>query len=139
MWSQVRTADKTGAVSLFGNHYELDAALAQSKVELIFDPFDLCDIEVRYQGRPMGRAIPRRIRRHTHPAARPEAAPAPAPSGIDYLGLVAARVAAEQARRIAYADIGPPDVGADHGDRDGPHDNNDDDNDDDDNNKEIWR
>jgi putative transposase len=131
LWSQVRTADKTGAVSLFGNHYELDAALAQSKVELVFDPFDLCDIEVRYQGRPMGKAIPRRIRRHTHPAARPEAAPAPAPSGIDYLALVAVRVAAEQARRIAYADIGP-EVRADVGD--GPHANNDNDNN---KNKEI--
>ncbi len=105
LWSAARTVDKTAAVSLFGNHYELDAALAGAKVELVFDPFDLTDIEVRYQGRPMGKAIPRRIRRHTHPAARPEASPPPKPSGIDYLGLVAARVAAEQARRIAYADI----------------------------------
>jgi putative transposase len=38
LWSATRTADKTGAVSLFGNHYELDAALAQVKVELVFDP-----------------------------------------------------------------------------------------------------
>ncbi|MGH8995783.1 MAG: DDE-type integrase/transposase/recombinase [Acidimicrobiales bacterium] len=105
LWSAVRTADKTAAVSLFGNHYELDAALAQSKVELVFDPFDMTDIEVRYQGRPMGKAIPRVIRRHTHPQARPETAPPPKPSGIDYLGLVAARVAAEQARRIAYAQM----------------------------------
>lgn len=105
LWAQVRTADKTASVSLFGNHYELDAALAGAKVELVFDPFDLTDIEVRFQGRPMGSAVPRRIRRHTHPAARPEAAPAPARSGIDYLGLVVARVAAEQARRIAYADM----------------------------------
>jgi len=108
LWSAVRTADKTASVSLFGNHYELDAALAQAKVELVFDPFDLTDIEVRYQGRPMGKAMPRQIRRHTHPAARPEAAPAPKPSGIDYLGLVAARVAAEAARRIAYAEIPSP-------------------------------
>src|SRR6202011_1672027 len=36
---EVRPADKTGAVSLFGNHYALDAALAQVKVELLFDPF----------------------------------------------------------------------------------------------------
>ncbi len=106
LWSAVRTADKTGAVSLFGNHYEIDAALAQTKVELIFDPFDLADIEVRYQGRPMGKAVPRQIRRHTHPKARPEAGPPPKSSGIDYLGLVASRVAAEAARRIAYAEMG---------------------------------
>ncbi|MGH9094348.1 MAG: DDE-type integrase/transposase/recombinase, partial [Acidimicrobiales bacterium] len=73
LWSQTRTADKTGGVSLFGNHYELDAALAQVKVELVFDPFDLSDIDVRYQGRPMGKAIPRRITRHPPPPARPEA------------------------------------------------------------------
>ncbi|MGH9057982.1 MAG: DDE-type integrase/transposase/recombinase [Acidimicrobiales bacterium] len=108
LWSQVRTADKTASVSLFGNHYEIDAALAGAKVALLFDPFDLSDIEVRYQGRPMGKAIPRRITRHTHPKARPETPPPPRASGIDYLGLVAARVAAETARRIAYADMASP-------------------------------
>ena len=106
LWSIKRTADKTAAVSVFGNVYEIDPALAQIQVELLFDPFDLSDITVRYQGRPMGKAIPRLIHRHTHPRARPETAPAPAPSGIDYLGLVAERVAAEQARRIAYAALG---------------------------------
>ena len=134
LWSATRTADKTAAVALFGNHYELDAALARVEVELLFDPFDLTDIEVRYQGRPMGRAIPRRISRHTHPAARPEAAAPPKPSGIDYLGLVAARVAAEQARRIAYVEIGSPNPdltpgGAGRDDGAGPDDNNTDDND----------
>ena len=108
LWSATRTADKTAAVSLFGNHYEIDAALAQVKVELVFDPFDLTDIEVRYQGRPMGAAVPRRIRHHTHPQARPDTPPPPKPSGIDYLGLVAQRVAAESARRIAYAEMGSP-------------------------------
>lgn len=108
LWAEVRTADKTAGVSLFGNHYEIDVALAQAKVELVFDPFDLSDIEVRYQGRPMGKAIPRQIRHHTHPHAKPEAQPTPKPSGIDYLGLVASRVAAEAARRIAYIEMGDP-------------------------------
>jgi len=76
-----------------------------ARIELLFDPFDLSEIEVRYQGRAMGRAVPRRIGRHTHPQARPEAAPEPRPSGIDYLGLVAARVAAEERARIAYAAV----------------------------------
>ncbi|MGH9139027.1 MAG: Mu transposase C-terminal domain-containing protein [Acidimicrobiales bacterium] len=107
LWAEGRVVTKTASVSLFGNHYEVDAALVGAKVELVFDPFDLTAIEVRYQGRAMGRAVPRRIGRHTHPAARPDAAPPPKPSGIDYLGLVAARVAAEEARRIAYATIAP--------------------------------
>lgn len=112
LWAELRVVTKTASVSLFGNHYEVDPALVGAKVELVFDPFDLCDIEVRYQGRRMGRAIPRRIGRHTHLAARPEAAPPPKPSGIDYLGLVAARMAQEEARRIAYAGI----AGAEDGD-----------------------
>ena len=69
-------------------------------MQLLFDPFDLTDIEVRYQDRSMGRAIPRRIGRHTHPAARPDAAPPPKPSGIDYLGLVRDRMSAEERSRM---------------------------------------
>lgn len=118
LWAQVRTVTKTASVGLFGNHYEVDPALVGAKVELVFDPFDLTDIEVRYQGRPMGMALPRRIGRHTHPAARPEDPPPPKASGIDYLGLVAARVAAEQARRIGYAAMAGPDAG-DAGDDEG--------------------
>ena len=103
LWAERRVVTKTASISLFANHYEVDPALVGAKVELVFDPFDLTDIEVRYQGRAMGKAVPRRIGRHVHPAARPEAAPEPKASGIDYLGLVAARVAAEESRRIGYA------------------------------------
>lgn len=126
LWAEVRTVTKTASVSIFGNHYQLDPALAGSKVELVFDPFDLTDIEVRYEGRPMGKAMPRRIARHVHPKARPEAAPPPKPSGIDYLGLVAARWSEHEARRtgrrITYAGI----TDIDSGDADGAHDNDDD-------------
>ena len=104
LWSAVRVVTKTASVSLFGNSFEVDAALVGRKVQLIFDPFDLTDIEVRYEGRPMGKAVPVRICRHTHPKARPDAAPPPAPTGIDYLGLVAAQREAELlGRRIDYA------------------------------------
>jgi hypothetical protein len=79
------------------------------RVELVFDPFDLTDIEVRWSGRPMGRAVPMVIGRHCHPAARlePGAGPPPAATGIDYLHLVETRAAAELGRRISYAGIGP--------------------------------
>lgn len=107
LWAETRTVTKTASVSLHGNHYQVDPALVGVKVELVFDPFDLTTIEVRYQNRAMGHAVPRRIGRHTHPAARPEDPPPAKPSGIDYLGLVAARVAAEDARRIGYAALNP--------------------------------
>ena len=106
LWSAVRIVSKTAQVSLYGNSFEVDAALVGRKAELIFDPFDLTDIEVRYEGRPMGTAVPVRISRHVHPKARPEAAPAPTPTGIDYLGLVARQREAElQGRRIDYAGL----------------------------------
>jgi putative transposase len=104
LWSAVRVVTKTAQVSLHGNSFEVDAALVGRKVELIFDPFDLTDIEVRYEGRPMGSAVPVRISRHVHPKARPEAAPVATPTGIDYLGLVAKKREAElSGRRIDYA------------------------------------
>ena len=109
LWSEVRTVTKTAEVSLHGNRFEVDAALIGRRCELIFDPFDLTDIEVRFEGRPMGKAAPVRIGRYTHPKARPESAPAPVPTGIDYLSLIAARRDAElSGTRIDYAALAGP-------------------------------
>ncbi len=110
LWSEHRTVTKTATVSLFSNSYEVDAALAGRKVELVFDPFDLTRIEVRWSGRPMGIAVPHHIGRHAHPAARPEPGmtePPPA-TGIDYLRLVEARADAELGQRTSYAGIADP-------------------------------
>jgi len=107
LWSERRTVTKTATVSLHGNLYEVDAALVGRRVELVFDPFDLDRIEVRYHGRPMGQAVPHRIGRHVHRKARPDAEPAPAaPTGIDYLRLVEEKHTAELADRVRYADLG---------------------------------
>ena len=85
--------------------FEVDAALVGSRVDVVFDPFDLTSVEIRFQGRSMGSGIPVVIGRHAHPQARPEAAPAPTPTGIDYLGLLAARRDAELAGAINYAQL----------------------------------
>jgi putative transposase len=106
LWSQERTVTKTATVSLHGNQYEVDPALAGRKVELVFDPFDLTRIEVRYQHRPFGTAVPLVIGRHTHPHAQRELPPAPKPTGIDYLKLIAERRDAELGgHRIDYASL----------------------------------
>jgi putative transposase len=89
LWSEQRMVTKAATVSLHGNHYEVDAALVGRRVELVFDPFDLTQIEVRYRQRPMGLAVAVRIGRHTHPKAQREPAPPPAASGINYLQLIA--------------------------------------------------
>jgi putative transposase len=91
-WSQFRTVNrKTATVSLLNNTYQVDPALIGRRVELIFDPFDLADITVRYHAKTFAKAVPYLIGRHSHPKARPETPQQPpAPTGIDYLNLVAA-------------------------------------------------
>jgi putative transposase len=116
LWSEERAVTKTATVSLHSNSYEVDAALVGRKVELIFDPFDLTRIEVRYQHRPMGLAVPLQIGRHTHPQAKREVPPALTATGIDYLKLLAAQRDAELlGRRIDYSAL----AGDGDGDGDG--------------------
>jgi putative transposase len=104
LWAERRQVTKTAQVHLHGNRYSVDPALVGASVELIFDPFDLARIEVRYQGRAMGTATPSVLGRHVHPAAKPEIPTPPhTPTGIDYLGLVEQRLAAEGRQRISYA------------------------------------
>jgi len=104
LFSETRTVTKLATVSLFGNAYELDAALVGRKVELVFNPFDLEKVSVRYMGRDFGLAVPQKIGRHSHPMAKPKAEPGH-PTGIDYLGLLEARHKAELGRLIGYKDI----------------------------------
>jgi hypothetical protein len=111
LWAECRQVTKQAMVSLFGNRYQVDPALVGATVELVFDPFDLGRIEVRYRKRPMGAAVPFQLGRHVHPHATPQAdleATAPRPSGIDYLAMVEQRIAATQRRRIAYASLPEP-------------------------------
>lgn len=110
LWSESRMVTKTATVSLFGNDYEVDAALAGRRCELLFDPFDLTRIEIRYQQRAFGLAVPVRIGRHTHPKAKTMVESAAAPTGIDYLGLLAAQRDSELGgHRIDYAQLSDPD------------------------------
>ncbi|HEV8167263.1 MAG TPA: DDE-type integrase/transposase/recombinase [Actinomycetota bacterium] len=112
LWAERRRVTKTATLSLHGNRYQVDPALVGHEVELVFDPFDLTRVEVRYAGRAMGLAVPDRIGRHVHPqaaAAATDTAPPARPSGIDYLALVEERVAAATRRRIAYAELADPD------------------------------
>jgi putative transposase len=92
LWEERRQVRKTACVSLHGNVFQVDTALVGHRVELVFDPFDMTTIEVRYRGVPHGLALPHRITRHSHPKARPETAETetPKPTGINYLGIIAA-------------------------------------------------
>ena len=121
LWSHERTVTKTATVSLHANSYEVDPVLVGRKVELVFDPFDLTRIEVRYQHRPFGTAVPLVIGRYTHPQAQRELPPPAAPTGIDYLKLLADKRDAELGgQRIDYASLndGDGDGDGDGEDRD---------------------
>ena len=111
LWSEHRTVTKTATISLHGNTFEVDAALVGHKVEVVFDPFAMDTVEIRFRGRAMGNGVPHRIGRHTHPKARRDTVTPPTPpaTGIDYLGLVAARHQAELARAINYSQLADPD------------------------------
>ncbi|MER7577876.1 Mu transposase C-terminal domain-containing protein [Streptomyces sp. NPDC126514] len=103
-WSELRKVARTATVSLQSNTYNVDASLVGRQVELVFDPFDLTDIDVRFGGRSFGKAIPHLITRHAHPKAKPETPVAvpPAPTGIDYLRLIDTERTKELGQRINY-------------------------------------
>lgn len=104
LFSEWRTVTKTATVSLFGNHYEVDGALVGRRVELVFDPFDLERITVRYLDTDFGLAVPQKIGRHVHPMAAK--APEPGPqTGIDYLGIVEAAHRQATGSPIGYSDL----------------------------------
>jgi putative transposase len=104
LWSAQRTVTRTATVSLHGNVYQVDPVLVARAVELVFDPFDLADVEVRYRDRSYGIATVFRIGRHSHPKARPELpdVPPPVASGIDYLRLVGTCHDAQLGERVNY-------------------------------------
>ena len=104
LWSAQRSVTRTATVSLHGNAYQVDPVLVGRAVELVFDPFDLADVEVRYRDRSYGTATVFRIGRHSHPKARPEHidAPPPVASGIDYLRLIGTAHDAQLGERVNY-------------------------------------
>jgi len=107
-WSEWRTVTKTAMVSLHGNAYEVDPALAGAKVELVFDPFDLSDIDVHHRGRRVGKAVPFQLGRHVHPKAHTDAPPPAPPTGIDYLRLIEDRHTSSLGARLSYAQLTAP-------------------------------
>jgi len=101
-WSAVRLVRKTATVALEGNVYSVDPFLVGRKVELVFDPADMTELTVYWQGRKAGKAAPQVIGRHAHPKAPPDEDDPPAAelTGIDYLRLVADADGAALADRL---------------------------------------
>jgi putative transposase len=106
-WSERRTVSKTATVGLHGNTYEVDPELGGRQVDLIFDPLQLTEIEVRLDGRDRGLAVALQIKRHVHPRAQPPVAPAE-PTGVNYLDLIEKRHDQHQQKRIDYRNLPRP-------------------------------
>jgi putative transposase len=111
LWSERRTVKKTATVSLHGNLYQVDASLVRRVIELVFDPFDLTDIQVRHKGKPAGNAVPFVIGRHRHAKTRTgddQQRAEPEPTGIDYLRILDQAHGAELQAQINYAALIDP-------------------------------
>jgi len=110
-WEERRTvAAKTATVKMHGNVYQVNPVLAGRKVTLVFDPFNLADIEVRYRATSYGRAEQFAITRHSHPkvSTAPHGPRAGTePTGVDYIGLLEARRARVDgtANSIRFTDL----------------------------------
>jgi len=102
----LRRVNRTASVSLAGQHYAVDPALVDRRVELRFDPDDLSRLDVYWEGRPFGGAVPFVIGRHVHRQIPPPTLPSPAPpTGVDYLGLVLAAHEQQTLGEIAFRDL----------------------------------
>lgn len=108
LWSATRMVTKTSTISFHANRYEVDPALIGRTVELVFDPFDLTRIEVRWNHTSFGLAVPHQLSTHVHPKVEgrhDHDDKPPAATGIDYLTLVEAEHRDATRRSINFADL----------------------------------
>ena len=108
---------RTASVSLAGQRYAVDPALVNHRVELRFDPNDLTQLEVYWEGRAFGGAVPFVIGRHVQRQVPPSSHPPSTaePTGVDYLGLVLAAHEEQTLGKIAFRDlpaVSPEETGA---------------------------
>ncbi len=122
LWEERRTVDKTSLFSLFGNYYQVDPILARRRVQVLFDPFDLAQVEVRHEGRSYGQAVLFERKRHAHPKTRravEDHVDLPAePTGIDYLTALDKARTDQLAQSINYTALFPQPTPAGHDEHD---------------------
>jgi putative transposase len=56
LWREMRKVRRDGRIELQGNTYQVPANLAGRKIELRFDPFDLANLEIWFDGNNLGKA-----------------------------------------------------------------------------------
>ncbi|MDA8335430.1 MAG: DDE-type integrase/transposase/recombinase [Peptococcaceae bacterium] len=80
LWTETRVVTVVGTISLEGNEYQVDPALARRKITVRFDPFDLQHILVEYQGQSYGEATPLElVRDYSRQVKKPDPVDEPKP------------------------------------------------------------
>lgn len=106
-WSEPRLVTKTAEISMPGNRYKVNPALAGRRVEIRFEPEDLSRVEVWYEGLSYGLAEPVKITRHAHaklgpPAPTGDASPSAPLSSSSYLAQLQQRYERETFAELDY-------------------------------------
>jgi putative transposase len=85
-----RHVTKTGQVSFVSNRYAVPGFLAGQTIELRYDPFDLTNLEIWFNGQFFAQAQPVHVQTSLQPGLRLDPAPpTPPPStGLDYLAML---------------------------------------------------
>ena len=92
LWRENRKVRRDGRIELQGNTYQAPANLAGRKIELRFDPFELANLEIWFDGNSLGKATITQQGREKHIAVERLATYIPEPaktkSSIDYLAAL---------------------------------------------------
>lgn len=107
LWKELRTVDKAGVISVFGNRYEVDSRLYRQRVEIRYDPFDLASIRVFCDGRRFPDAVVLNLHRAADPRVKPATPPAPRP-GTDYLHRLQAQQEAAARAKLGRLEFRNP-------------------------------
>jgi transposase InsO family protein len=94
LWREIRKVRRDGRIELQGNTYQVPAHLSGQKIELRFDPFDLSNLELWFDGKNLGKATVTQQGREKHIAVERLVTQAPKPEqatpSMNYLALLRA-------------------------------------------------
>jgi transposase InsO family protein len=105
LWEETRTVDKTGCVRLDGNTYEVELELCKKRVLLRYDPMDVSQIQVWFEGRRFADAVVVDLARPYNQRVLPEPTLVTEPDGqVAFLVLADQKRQAQwQADPVSYA------------------------------------
>lgn len=103
LYEEERSVSVTGIIRLESNEYEVESVLANKKIQVRYDPYDLsAGIQIHFEGKHYQDATPSKIRRHHKKNFETTEEPCLPSSGLNYLEILAGEKAkSQQAVRFA--------------------------------------